>query len=381
MMSLMETTTQPDAARLVVADATHIAVLDPSSVEAVNLLYNSAPVSASGLTWQWQHIASRSMRHELKFTTVRSDSDGDTQALRIGLADDLVVLETPKLPWYQYDGAMRAAAWTVAHESFIELLCAVCGVDWNLNCVDTPSTVSMQSEVECAVGFSVGCDNEHANDVRGIAYLPHALCRELHTRCEPGLPNPIWRRCSAYARCVIDMVTIDASELATLERNSIVLIDNRTLASIQPRVLLTVGEHRWLAEVDDTKLNILARSDRSLENPSTTCEDTIMESQTEADNTASSPCNTADGAYDAEPVDITSVPITLRFEAGRLALPFERLQSIRPGFVFELDQPLDQQSITIYANDKAVASGELVLVGDSIGVRLTSGRPAVPALA
>lgn len=379
MTILMESAAKSDEWRIVAADATHIAALDPSSVEAVNLLYNSAPVRASGLTWHWQHIATRAMRHQLKFTPAHSDED-DTQTLRVELADDVVVLEPPDLPWHQYDGAMRAAAWTVAHEPFIELLCAVCGVDWHLKSVDIPSPGLMQSGDECSIGFLIARDDESTHVVRGVAHLSPALCRALHTRCEPGLPNPIWQRCSAYASCIIDMVTIDASELAMLERDSIVLIDNRTLASIQPRVLLTAGQQRWPAEVDDTKLKILARSDRSLEQPFATCEDTAMESQMETKNTASSPCNAAADIHDAEPVDITSVPITLRFEAGRLAMPFERLQSIRPGFVFELDQPLDQQSITIYANDRAVASGELVLVGDRMGVRLTSGRPVTSEL-
>lgn len=69
------------------------------------------------------------------------------------------------------------------------------------------------------------------------------------------------------------------------------------------------------------------------------------------------------------------VPVTLRFEAGALTVPMDQLAHIPPGHVFELNKPLDRQAIEIFANDRAVATGELVLIGDAIGVRLTSIRP------
>lgn len=74
-------------------------------------------------------------------------------------------------------------------------------------------------------------------------------------------------------------------------------------------------------------------------------------------------------------VDPASVPVTLRFTVGRTSIPFGALADVAPGFVFELDKPLDDQVITILANDVPVAHGELVTLGDLIGVRISRLLP------
>lgn len=70
-------------------------------------------------------------------------------------------------------------------------------------------------------------------------------------------------------------------------------------------------------------------------------------------------------------VDAATVPVALRFEAGVVTLPFGELQSIRPGYVFHLNKRLQDQLIAVYANNMQVAVGELVCVGDLVGVRIT----------
>lgn len=368
------------------AENTEFSQLSPSAVTIGNQLYNSATVRARELTWRWRFVAKRSMRYRLEFTSATADND-DTQPLLIELADDIIEPEIPPVPWARYEGAMRVAAWTAAHNRFIEMLCFVFGVDWILESIDTACPNSIDQEDGYALGFSIESEDESANITFGIARIPQALTPALTARAEPGSISSLWRRCDASARCIIDTVTIEAAELPMLETDSIVLIENRSLASVQPRVQLTVGDHRWLAEVDDTKIRILARSDRSLDDTHTLLEGTNMESEIEEDIAATAADlsavqigDTGDAPITGT-VDVGSVPITLRFEAGRLVVPFERLQSIQPGFVFEFDQGLDQQTITIYANNALIATGELVLVGDRIGVRLTGARPTtvVPA--
>lgn len=70
-------------------------------------------------------------------------------------------------------------------------------------------------------------------------------------------------------------------------------------------------------------------------------------------------------------VDAGAVPVALRFEAGVVTLPFAELSSIRPGYVFHLNKRLHDQLIAVYANNMQVADGELVCVGDLVGVRIT----------
>ena len=74
-------------------------------------------------------------------------------------------------------------------------------------------------------------------------------------------------------------------------------------------------------------------------------------------------------------VDPASLPVTLRFTVGRISLPFGVLADVAPGFVFEIDKPLDDQVITIHANDVPIAQGELVTLGDLLGVRISRMLP------
>jgi type III secretion protein Q len=71
------------------------------------------------------------------------------------------------------------------------------------------------------------------------------------------------------------------------------------------------------------------------------------------------------------PVDPDSVPVKLGFTVGRVSVPFGALAGVAPGFVFELDKPLDDQVITIHANGVPIACGELVTLGDLLGVRIS----------
>lgn len=74
-------------------------------------------------------------------------------------------------------------------------------------------------------------------------------------------------------------------------------------------------------------------------------------------------------------VDPATLPVTLRFIAGRTTVPFGALADVAPGFVFELDRPLDDQVITILANEVPIAHGELVTLGDLLGVRISRMLP------
>lgn len=75
-------------------------------------------------------------------------------------------------------------------------------------------------------------------------------------------------------------------------------------------------------------------------------------------------------ADDEASIDPETLPIALRFVAGDVHTTFGEVRSVSPGYVFELDKPLDERSIRIYANDTLIAAGELVCVGDTLGVRI-----------
>lgn len=67
---------------------------------------------------------------------------------------------------------------------------------------------------------------------------------------------------------------------------------------------------------------------------------------------------------------VMDVPVEVTVEIGRRSMKIAELLRIGPGSVLELDkaagEPLD-----VYVNNRRIARGEAVVVGDRYGVRLT----------
>jgi len=70
-------------------------------------------------------------------------------------------------------------------------------------------------------------------------------------------------------------------------------------------------------------------------------------------------------------VDPLDAPVTLTVELGRVSLPVSRLADLKPGDVLELNRH-SREPVEITSNGRLVARGDLVLIGDEMGVRVTS---------
>ena len=76
------------------------------------------------------------------------------------------------------------------------------------------------------------------------------------------------------------------------------------------------------------------------------------------------------GSREANLEAILDVPVTLSMEVGRTRIPIRNLLQLNQGSVVELDraagEPLD-----VFVNGTLVAHGEVVVVNDKFGIRLT----------
>lgn len=79
---------------------------------------------------------------------------------------------------------------------------------------------------------------------------------------------------------------------------------------------------------------------------------------------------TGSGNREANLEAILDVPVTLSMEVGRTRIPIRNLLQLNQGSVVELDraagEPLD-----VFVNGTLVAHGEVVVVNDKFGIRLT----------
>ncbi len=68
---------------------------------------------------------------------------------------------------------------------------------------------------------------------------------------------------------------------------------------------------------------------------------------------------------------LMDVPLTLKVELGRAILKIREILELSPGTVVELDK-LAGENVDIFVNDKLIAKGEIVIIDENFGVRITS---------
>ncbi|MGY3450525.1 type III secretion system cytoplasmic ring protein SctQ [Bradyrhizobium sp. USDA 4353] len=67
--------------------------------------------------------------------------------------------------------------------------------------------------------------------------------------------------------------------------------------------------------------------------------------------------------------ELDDLEITLLFEIGRLSVPLGSLRTLAPGHVFDLGQD-PKTAVDILAGDRRVGRGEVIQIGDTVGVRI-----------
>ena len=67
---------------------------------------------------------------------------------------------------------------------------------------------------------------------------------------------------------------------------------------------------------------------------------------------------------------IKDIPVKVRAILGRTKMSIENILKLGPGHIMELDT-LDGEPIDVYANNTLIARGEVVVVGEHFGIRIT----------
>ncbi|WP_353642683.1 type III secretion system cytoplasmic ring protein SctQ [Mesorhizobium sp. WSM2239] len=70
--------------------------------------------------------------------------------------------------------------------------------------------------------------------------------------------------------------------------------------------------------------------------------------------------------------DLDDVEIVLVFECGRWPIPLGELRNAGEGHIFELGRPIDGP-VDILANGQCIGRGDIVRIGDALGIRLLGG--------
>ncbi|WP_374563761.1 type III secretion system cytoplasmic ring protein SctQ [Ideonella sp.] len=178
--------------------------------------------------------------------------------------------------------------------------------------------------------------------------------------------------CPIPLRLELGRTRLDLASLRQIEPGDIVAVDEWRPRGGALGVQLYAGrrgEAQWPAEVRQTRLTVLTATEATMNAP-------------RAASAASSPSPAAapaPAALQATRVADATLPIeqleklevTLHFDLGGLALKLEALEQVAAGHVLELPQPLNQCELSILCQDRLLGKGQLVAVGERLGVRVT----------
>ncbi|WP_025597661.1 type III secretion system cytoplasmic ring protein SctQ [Burkholderia sp. WSM2230] len=72
----------------------------------------------------------------------------------------------------------------------------------------------------------------------------------------------------------------------------------------------------------------------------------------------------------SNPIHIGELDLPVQFEVDTVALPLSQLYALRPGYVLELPTPVAEAQLKLVTHGQTIGYGELVTVGDHLGIRI-----------
>ncbi len=307
----------------------------PHVAANANAHYSAGEYTDGGYTWRW---SARQSATPVEWVRIASAAE----EIYIGVASARSVAD---FDWRAYSGELRLVAWAASHDYLLSLLEHMYCADFSPRSFASADNVRRGASER--VAFVVERDGRLV--ATGICAFPQPIYVRAATR-RAGLSVAVPFRIPL----VVDRLTVSTASLRDLEVGAAICIRRSAFLDIGARLELRLGRIRLLVKVAGTRLIVLK---------------VIANTQEDDMQTKPESCG---APLDLMPVSIDQLPVELCFEAGSIDVDLEQLSRMQPGFVFELEKPLSERAIRIVANGALIGYGELVVVGDQLGVRLTA---------
>lgn len=272
--------------------------------------------------------------------------------------------------WTDYTGRARLLAWSLANEQALVQLSEALGV----SLVPVAEVEGDAGDAADAMWLAFSLEDLYEPEAGSAAYyrsgdlrLPAAWLTRLLARAEPldpDQPQPSlerWQPLPVPVSIACSGPRLAPQEWAALRPGDVLVLGSRKQP---PPLHASANGRRWPVAH--------AAEGYRLTGPMQTIP-TLLESSPMNDNDAAQGDSAA--ATEAAPAPdaaTRALPVLVEFELGRLEMTVGELAGLQPGYVFPLPAFVEGTNVTIRANGRATARGELVAVGDTLGVRLVA---------
>jgi type III secretion protein Q len=182
-----------------------------------------------------------------------------------------------------------------------------------------------------------------------------------------GAPRqPILAHCRIPGRIVLGAKRLPIETLRALAPGDVLL---RALASTLAPLVAGAAQHAAASAIAAWGTPGLTR----LHAPVTIDKHTLLIANEPTMNDKISPPDPGDSlAPDQQdsPIDIGELDLPVQFEVDTVALPLSQLYALRPGYVLELSTPVAEAQLKLVAHGQTIGYGELVTVGEHLGIRI-----------
>ena len=202
---------------------------------------------------------------------------------------------------------------------------------------------------------SLGFELEH--EARGVGVrgfmrvLDPALQRTLietslrETRSAPVRPETFVRWSA-----IVGKTQLSSRELQSLEEHDVIVIDDAVFSQDVLECSLGLGPTRQFAgrlSLRQTKLHLIEFN--------------------LGGHPVMSPPDQLSG--------VEEIPVTVRFEVAQWQAPLGEVSALAPGAIIDLGQRVDAESVSVWVEQRCIGKGQLVAIGERLGVRLLSATP------
>jgi len=287
------------------------------------------------------------------------DADGTRLALRFDAASESQ--GNDGLRWNDHVGRSRVLAWSLAHETRLMRLSDALGVSL-LPVADG----SVGDDDGVWLDFTV---DDYADDdsqapvarIRGALRVPAGWLAPLAERAEASFaeePAPLpahWRRLPATVSLAFAIPALSGRDWRALRPGDAIVVGR---SGRPPALQARAAGRFWPLAQAPSGWRVEGGAQPLPANPSSSPENAKMSENDDNTAVAEDPAR--------------SLPVRVEFEIGQVELSLGELADLQPGYVFALPAHLEGANVVIRANGRASGRGEVVAVGETLGVRLLS---------
>lgn len=338
-------------------------IVEPQKIYLYNSVvgkFRKASFKANGSTFSF------------KFLTPQSEYQA-TSFLKVRLSDHIIWLslkEFPSLSFFskKYEGIdlkelpaeLQPIVLESAYEKTLEMIEESIGVVITVEEITTEQPSELPEE---KLYFKVA-SKKKSFELPGCIYLDIAALEFLSALLERGEvePNNRFNYISMPMHVAIGRETISLSKFKDLDINDIIFLSNGDFIENGICDVVIADYFRYKATLKQRTVTLTDTMEKEStgEEPLESME-VLEESLGEEvqEDTLEQPMEGFD-----------ELPVHLIFEVGQKKVPLADLRSMKAGYTFELPNPA-KTPVNIRANGRLIGSGELLQIGDRVGVRVT----------